>query len=161
MAVDMFIKIDGIKGEAADEKHKDEIDVLSWSWGASQSGTMHDAGGATGGKANFQDLSFTKWVDVSTPKLLKAVSTGETIKEVVLVVRKAAGKAPIEYVKMIMKDCLITSLSVGGSGGEDRLTENVTINFAEYRYEYTSQKPDGAPGGVMPFAYDIRAQKAK
>jgi type VI secretion system secreted protein Hcp len=160
MAVDMFIKIEGIKGEATDDKHKDEIDVLSWSWGASQAGTMHVAG-ATGGKASFQDLSFTKWVDVSTPKLLKAVSTGEQVKEVVLVVRKAAGKQQIEYVKIIMKDCLITSVSGGGSGGEDRLTENVTINFAEYRYEYTSQKPDGSPGGVMPFGYDIRAQKAK
>jgi type VI secretion system secreted protein Hcp len=161
MAVDMFIKIDGIKGESADDKHKDEIDVLSWSWGASQSGTMHDTGGGGAGKANFQDLSFTKWVDVSSPKLLKAVSTGEHIKEVVLVARRAGGKAPLEYLKLIMKECLISSVSAGGSGGEDRLTENVTINFAEYRFEYTPQKADGTPGGVMPFAFDIRSNKAK
>jgi type VI secretion system secreted protein Hcp len=161
MAVDMFVKIDGIKGESADDKHKDEIDVLSWSWGASQAGTMHDTGGGGAGKANFQDLSFTKWVDVSSPKLLKAVSTGEHIKEVVLVVRKAGGKLPLEYLKIIMKECLISSVSTGGSGGEDRLTENVTINFGEYRYEYTPQKVDGTPGGVMPFAFDIRSNKAK
>jgi type VI secretion system secreted protein Hcp len=155
MAVDMFIKIDGIKGESQDSKHKDEIDVLSWSWGVSQSGTMHGGGGGGSGKASFQDLSITKWVDMSSPKLLNSASTGKHIKEALLTVRKA-GEKPLEYLKVTLSDCLISSVSTGGSGGEDRLTENVTINFAKVKFEYTVQKADGTAGGVVPFGFDIK-----
>jgi type VI secretion system secreted protein Hcp len=158
MAVDMFMKIEGIKGESADDKHKEEIDVLAWSWGASQSGTMHVGGGGGAGKANFQDISFTKWVDKSSHALLKAVSTGQHIKEALLTVRKA-GEKPLEYIKLTVKDCLISSISTGGSGGEDRLTENITINFGNFAYEYTPQKEDGSGDAVMPFGFDIRANK--
>ena len=160
MAVDMFLKLDGIKGESADDKHKEEIDVLAWSWGASQSGTMHEGSGGGAGKANFQDISVTKWVDSASHKLLKAVSTGQHVKEALLTVRKA-GEKPLEYLKITMKNCLISSVSTGGSGGEDRLTENVTINFGEYAFEYTPQKDDGNAGSVLPFKFDIRANKEK
>ena len=78
MAVDMFIKIDGIKGESADDKHKEEIDVLSWSWGMSQSGSAHMGGGAGAGKVNVNDLSFTKYIDVASPDLYR---DGEKVKE--------------------------------------------------------------------------------
>ena len=74
MAVDMFMKIDTVEGEAQDSKHKKEIDVLSWSWGLSNAGSAHSGGGAGAGKVNVQDLSFTKWVDSSSPKLALACS---------------------------------------------------------------------------------------
>ena len=160
MAVDMFLKMGDIKGEARDHKHKDEIDVLAWSWGASQSGTTHVGGGSGAGKANFQDISITKWVDKASPKLLKAVSTGQHIKEAKLTVRKA-GEKPLEYIKITMKNCLISSISTGGSGGEDRLTENVTINFGEYAFEYTPQKDDGSADSVLPFSFNIEANEEK
>jgi type VI secretion system secreted protein Hcp len=155
MAVDMFLKLDDIKGEAHDAKHKDEIDVLSWSWGVSQSGTTHAGGGGGAGKANFQDLTVTKWVDLASPKLLSAASTGKHLKEALLTVRKAGDK-PLEYLKITLTDCLISSVSTGGSGGDDRLTENIGINFAKVKFEYTAQKPDGSAGGVMPFGFDIK-----
>ena len=158
MAVDMFLKLEGLKGESADDKHKGEIDVLAWSWGASQSGTMHTGGGGGAGKANFQDVSVTKWVDKSSHALLKAVSVGQHIKSALLTVRKA-GEKPLEYIKLTMKDCLISSISTGGSGGEDRLTENITINFGNYTYEYTPQKEDGSGDAVLPFGFDIKANK--
>lgn len=160
MAVDMFLKIEGIKGESADDKHKEEIDVLSWSWGASQSGTMHTGGGGGAGKANFQDISVTKWVDKSSHALLKAVSVGQHLKSALLTVRKA-GENPLEYLKITMNDCLISSVSTGGSGGEDRLTENITINFGNFAYEYTPQKEDGSGDAVLPFGFDIKANKPK
>jgi len=160
MAVDMFLKLEGIKGEAADHKHKDEIDVLAWSWGASQSGTTHVGGGSGAGKANFQDVSVTKYVDKSSHALLKAVAVGQHIKSALLTVRKA-GEKPLEYIKLTMKNCLISSVSTGGSGGEDRLTENITINFGNFQYEYTPQKADGSGDSVLPFGFDIATNEPK
>jgi type VI protein secretion system component Hcp len=76
MAVDMFLKLSNdIKGESQDHKHKDEIDVLAWSWGVSQSGTFHQGGGGGSGKASFQDISVTKYVDKASNGLLRACST--------------------------------------------------------------------------------------
>jgi len=158
MAVDMFLKIDDIKGESQDDKHKDEIDVLAWSWGVSQSGTMHSGGGGGAGKANFQDLSVRKWVDLASAKLLSAAATGKHLKEALLTVRKA-GEKPLEYIKITLNDCLISSVSPEGSEAEDRLAEKITINFAKVKFEYTAQKADGSAGGVMPFGFDIKANK--
>ena len=158
MAVDMFLKIGDIKGESVDDKHKDTIDVLAWSWGASQSGTMHMGGGGGSGKANFQDVSVTKYIDKSSFKLLAAVSNGKHYPEALLTVRKAGEKA-LEYIKLTMKEVLVTSVSTGGSGGEDRLTENVTLNFASYEFEYTPQKADGTPDSPVKFGWSIKENK--
>lgn len=157
MAVDFYLELEGIKGEAQDKTHKDKIDVLSWSWGASQSGTTHMGSGSGSGKAHFQDLSITKFVDKSTPVLLQHVSTGKHITKGTLFVRKAAGDNPLEYIKLEMKDIIVTNVSTGGSGSDDRITESVTLNFGEYKYIYTEQKPDGSKGAAPEFAWDIAA----
>ena len=144
MAVDMFLKIDSIKGESRDKTHKDEIDVLAWSWGMSQSGSAHMGGGAGAGKVNVQDLSFTKYVDASSTDLLVACCNGKHFKDALLIVRKA-GENPVEYIQITMEEVIIGSVSTGGSGGEDRLTENVTLNFAKVKVDYTAQDVQGKP----------------
>jgi type VI secretion system secreted protein Hcp len=154
MAVDMFLKIDDVKGESVDSKHKDEVDVLAWSWGMSQSGTTHMGGGGGSGKVSVQDLSFTKYIDKATPNFMMACCNGKHFKEAKLTVRKAGEKA-LEYIKLTMKEVIISSLSTGGSGGEDRLTENVTLNFAQYKIEYTPQKPDGSGDAAVEAAWNI------
>ncbi len=159
MAVDMFIKIGDIKGESKDDAHGGEIDVLAWSWGLSQSGSMHAGGGGGSGKVNVQDLSLTKWVDKSSAVLMKMCCNGKQYSEANLVVRKA-GEKPLEYIKIKLTDVIITSLSTGGSGGEDKLTENVTLNFAKVNVEYQPQKQDGsADGGAIKMGWDIAANK--
>ncbi len=161
MAVDMFIKLTDIKGESRDKEHKEEIDVLAWSWGASNSGTTHMGSGGGAGKVNVQDLSFTKYVDSSSNALLKAVCEGKHIDTANLVVRKAGG-TPLEYILIELTEVMVTSLSTGGSGGEDRLTENVTLNFAKFKYEYQPQDEKGAKaGGKKPYTYDIAANSAE
>jgi type VI secretion system secreted protein Hcp len=154
MAVDMFMKIQGIDGEARDSKHKKEIDVLAWSWGMSNSGSAHMGGGAGSGKVNVQDLSFTKYVDSASPKLMLACCNGKHYDEAMLTVRKA-GEKPVEYIKIKMSEVLVTSLSTGGSGGEDRLTENVTLNFAKVNVDYTPQDDKGSAGTAIPMSWDI------
>ena len=153
-ASDMFLKLGDIKGESTDATHKDQIDVLAWSWGMSNSGTTHEGGGAGAGKSTVQDFSFTKFVDLSTTDIMLNTLTGEHIPEATFVVRKA-GAEPLEFLKITFKEVIITSVSTGGSGGEDRLTENVSLNFAEVKVEYTKQNPDGSKGETKEFSYNI------
>lgn len=159
MAVDMFLKLDDLKGESVDSKHKGEVDILAWSWGMTQSGTTHLGTGGGAGKVNVQDLSLTKYVDKSSPTLYLSCCNGKHFKEALLTVRKA-GEKPLEYIKITMKEVIITSVSTGGSGGEERLTENITLNFAEFKHEYTPQKPDGSADATVEAAYHI-AQNVK
>jgi type VI secretion system secreted protein Hcp len=154
MAVDMFIKIGAIKGEARDKSHKEEIDVLAWSWGMSNSGSAHVGGGLGAGKANIQDLSFTKYIDKSTCDLQLSCCNGKHFDKAVLTVRKA-GETPLEYLVITMTDVLVTSVSTGGSGGEDRLTENVTLNFAKVKVDYVEQTATGAPGAKPTYTWNI------
>lgn len=156
MSVDMFIKIKDIKGESQDKTHAGEIDVLAWSWGGSQSGTGHTGGGSGAGKVNIQDISFTKYVDGASTALFQAMCKGTHIKEANLVVRKAGDK-PLEYIKLKMEDILVSSVSTGGSGGEDRLTENISLNFTKFKLEYFVQDEKGAGKPAGELGWDIAA----
>lgn len=159
MAVDMFIQIEGIKGESQDAQKTDWIDVLAWSLGASQSGTMHTGGGGGGGKANVQDLSFTKWQDKSSPNLFKFCCSGKHFPKAVLSVRKAGDKQE-EYLTITLEDLIISSISTGGSGGEDRLTETVALNFARYKMDYKPQKKDGTLDAAVTAGWNIEKNES-
>jgi len=154
--MDMFIQIGKIKGESIDKAHKDKIDVLAWSWGMSNSGSAHMGGGAGAGKVNVQDLSITKYIDKSSTDLMLAACNGKHFPDALLIVRKA-GEKPVEYLKIKLTDVLITSVSTGGSGGEDRLTENVSLNFAKVNVDYTPQKQDGSADSTLNMGWDIAA----
>src|SRR5262249_18940777 len=112
MALDQFIKIGDLKGEAKDKTHKDEIDVLSWSWGMATSGTAPRGGGAGAGKVNVQDVSFTKYIDKASPDLMLACCNGKHYDTATLVVRKA-GTTPLEYVTVTMSEVMVTAVSTG------------------------------------------------
>ena len=159
MSVDMFLKLTPIKGESKDSKHKDEIDILSFSWGASNSGSTQTGGGGGTGKVNAQDLSVTKYIDLSSPSIHLACHNGKHFDEAILIVRKA-GEKPLEYLTFTMKEVLISSFSTGGSGGEDRLTENVTLNFASVKMEYKEQADTGGAGvsGIYTYNYAHNAE---
>jgi type VI secretion system secreted protein Hcp len=161
MAVDMFLKLTNIKGESVAKDHKDEIDVLSWSWSVNQVGTRHHTSGGGAGKVSVGDLSFTHWVDASSGELLKACTTGDHIKEGTLTVRKAGGKAPVEYLKIKINDILVTHVSNGNSHGEEHGTENITLNFAEFLVTYSQQQPDGSAKPLNPFGWKIRETEEK
>src|ERR1700704_7060610 len=114
MASDIFAKIGDIKGESADAKHKDEIEVLSFSWGLTNGATIGPGGGAGAGRATFQDLSIIHTIDKASPLLLKACATGQHLKEATITHRKA-GKGQQEYLVVKMNDVIITSVTNGDS----------------------------------------------
>jgi type VI secretion system secreted protein Hcp len=159
MAHDAFLKIKGLDGESQDSKHKKEIDVLSWSWGISNSASAHVGGGAGSGKANVQDLNVTKYVDAASTPLMLACVSGKHFEEALLTVRKAGGDNPVEYLKVKMTTVFISAVQHGGSTGDDRHTENVTLNFAKVNVDYTPQDEKGAAGTAIPMGWDIAGHK--
>jgi len=156
MAVDMFLKIDPVKGEAQDKAHKDEIDVLTWNWGMSNSGSAHVLGGGGTGKVSVHDLTLTKYTDKSSPDLMLACCNGKHFENAVLTLRKA-GEKPLEYLKIQMTEVLITSISTGGSGGDNRPTENVSLNFATVKVDYVEQTATGGQGVKPSMGWNITA----
>jgi type VI secretion system secreted protein Hcp len=157
---DAFLKLDGIKGESADDKHKGEIDVMSFSWGAAQTGTSGTGGGGGAGKVHFQDIHFIKKTDASSPLLMLNCANGSHIKEGTLVCRKAGG-TQLEYLKIKLTDVLISGFQEQGSHSSEAIpVEKVSLNFAKVEYSYQAQGADGkAQGGPVMAGWDVKANK--
>lgn len=157
MASDIFAKIGDIKGESLDDKHKDEIEVLSFSWGVTNSAVISGGGGGGAGKATFHDLSIVHNLDKASPLLLKACATGAHIKDATITHRKA-GKGQQEYLIVKLNDVIITGVTHGGAAGQP-ISENVTLAFAKVDLEYKAQKPDGSLDAGIHFKYDLKSNK--
>jgi type VI secretion system secreted protein Hcp len=156
MAVDMFLKLAGIKGESHDHKHKDEIEVLSFSFGASQSVSHGSGGGA--GKVSFQDFRIVKNVDSASPDLFDAVCAGKHIQEGTLTVRKAGHKESVDFYKVSFEDVLISSVGPGGTSNELPM-EQVSLNFAGLKVEARRQRADGSFGPWETTRCDLAGDK--
>jgi len=158
MATSIFARIGTIRGESQDAKHRDEIDVLSWAWGVSRSGTAgHGAGGGVG-KASFHDFTFTHHVDKASPLLMKACATGHHISDATITVRKP-GKGLQEYLIVTMTDILVASVSMSVDADAGSTIEDVVLAFAKVDLEYKPQKTDGSLDAGLHFTYDLKAQK--
>ena len=158
MASDIFIKIGDIKGESQDDKHKDEVEVMSWSWGMTQLGTMGSGGGGGMGKVSFSDLTFMHYVDKASPNLMKMCATGEHLKEAKMTIRKS-GKTPQEFLLITMSDVFITQVAPSGANGEGGMHETVSLQFSKVDLEYKPQKADGSLDAGIHFKYNIKASK--
>lgn len=157
MASDIFAKIGDIKGESLDAKHKDEIEILSFSWGVINSGSAATGSGAGSGKATFQDLVVVHNIDKASPDLMRACATGTHLKEATITHRKS-GKGQQEFLVVKMNDVIITGVTHGGATGQP-YSETVSLAFAKVDLEYKPQKPDGSLDAGVFFKYDIKANK--
>jgi type VI secretion system secreted protein Hcp len=158
-AVDYFLKIDGIDGEAPDDKHKNEIQLESFSWGESNAGTSGHGGGGGAGKVQMQDFHFAMKNSKASPKLFLACAEGAHIKKAVLTVRKA-GKSQQDYLVWTMTDLLVSSFQTSGHGSSDTIPmDSISFNFSKIEMEYKEQKADGSLGGPVKAGYDIKLNK--
>ncbi len=159
MAVDYFLKIDGIEGESQDSKHKGEIEIESFSFGEVQTGTAARGGGMGAGKVQMQDFNFVMKVNKASPKLFLACARGDHIKNAVLTCRKA-GKDQQEYLKVTFSDILVSSFQTSGTSSGDLLPmDQISLNFTKIEFEYREQKPDGTLGGAIKAHYDLKQVK--
>ena len=162
MASDYLLELEGIKGESLDEKHKDKIEIDSFSWGVSNDGNMGRGGGGGTGKANFQDVHFTKQTDKSSALLVKSAASGDHIKKAVLTARKAGGKGgQVEYFKITLEDVMVSSFTTGGNAGSSSIPiDSFSLNYTKMKYEYLPQKKDGSLEGAIIAQYDRSLNKA-
>src|SRR3954470_23110717 len=155
-AVDYFLKIDGIDGESHQDKHKNEIELDSWSFGETNAGTMSRSSGGGAGKVSMQDFHFVMHVNKASPKLFLACATGEHIRTAKLVCRKA-GKQQQEFLKVTFSDLLVSSYQTGGSGSADVLpVDQISLNFSKIEFEYAEQNSDGSLGASVKKGYDLK-----
>lgn len=161
MAFDAFIKIDGIPGESTDSKHKNEIELESFSWGVSQSGVSGGRGGGmSAGKASFTDFSVVKIVDKASAALFGACATGKHNKEVIVTLRRAGGDQ-MDYLVYKFTDVMITNYQAAGApGGGGLPTESISFNYSKLQIDYTVMNEKGQAAGKVGFTYDLKQSKA-
>ena len=163
MAFDAFLKIEGIPGESTDDKHKDQIEVLSFSWGLSQAAgaAASSHGGHTGQRADIHDFSIVKVLDKSTPNLFKYCASGKHIPSLVLELCSHTDDKHT-YMKYTMTDGLVSSLRPGGSGhGEGaRPLEEVSFRFSKIELEYTPFDNKGKAAAALKAGWSLETNKA-
>lgn len=157
--VDYFLKLDGVDGESGDAKHKNEIDLESWSWGETNAGGFSYGGGGGAGKVQMQDFHFTMKANKASPKLFLNCATGEHIAKGVLTCRKAGGEQQ-EFLIVTMSDLLVSSFQTGGSGHGDVVPiDQISLNFAKIQWKYQAQDAKGKVGSPIITGYDLKANK--
>ena len=159
MPFDGFLKISGIKGESKDQKHKDEIDVLSFAYGVQQSTSVSTGGGLTAGKSTLNAFTFNQNYHKGSVPLFVAAATGKHIDEVVFTARKSAGDNQLEYLTVTFKSCLVTSVQVSGGTENEIPGETVEIQYSEVKFKYVEQTEKGAKKDEIEGGYDQKSNK--
>jgi type VI secretion system secreted protein Hcp len=159
MAVDMFLKIDGIPGESTDARHRDEIDVLSYNWGESQPPTAGSAGGPAAGRVTMQDFHFAMRVNKASPKLFLACAGAAHIRNAILTVRRA-GANPVEFLKWTLSNVTVASYQTASNmpaADPDPPLDQTSLRFAKIEVEYSAMRPDGSLDAPIKAGWDVQA----
>jgi type VI secretion system secreted protein Hcp len=157
MAVDYFLKLDGIQGESADATHKDEIQIMSWSWGGSQTSSVSGTGGSGAGKVNLADLSIMTYFDKATPKLFKSLCAGAHIKTGVLTAIKSGAEGK-PYLKVDFTELFVSSLQMSGSS--EVPTVSISFSYNTIKIDYSMQNEQGNLTSTGPITYDLKQNKS-
>ena len=159
MALDIFMRIDGITGESKDAHHKNWIDVHNFTWGASQPNTLTTGGGGGAGKVNFQDLKVTAAIDKAAPTILKHSAIGRHIPKLEISVCKAGGEQ-IEYSRITLDDVMVTGVEFDGSQNNEVLWVTYSFQAVKIKTQYWEQTERGGKGPETQMGYDIKQNKA-
>ena len=158
-AFDYFLKIDGITGESADAKHKDEIDVLSWSWGETHPTAPAPGGGGGTGKVAMGDLHVGANLSKAGPQLMLACASGKHLKSAVLTGRRGKGKGQAEFLTFSLSDVLVSAYQTGGTTAEPPL-DSISLRFSKIEMTYKQQSAKGGPGATTRAGWDRKTNKA-
>jgi type VI secretion system secreted protein Hcp len=161
MAVDMFLKIDGIPGESTDVRHRDEIEVLSYNWGEAQppaASSASGAGGSAAGRVAMQDFHFAMRVNKASPKLFLACASGAHIRNAFLTVRRA-GANPVEFLKWTLSDVTVASYQTDNNVPAEPPLDQISLRFAKIEVEYSAMRADGSLDTPIKAGWDVQANR--
>ncbi len=159
MASNIYLKIDGIKGESTVDAYKEQIEIMNFSYSCyqpvaeSRSGSIH-----TSGRANHGTVNFSKYSDKSTSLILAAMWSGKTIKDAVITAVTNNGENVIEYMKITLANVVFANFSLHG-GGNSIASEEISMSYSKIKIEYLPQKEDGKAEGAMPAEWDLAMEK--
>ncbi|MGZ3184092.1 MAG: Hcp family type VI secretion system effector [Telluria sp.] len=161
MAIDVYLQIDGIKGESNDDKHKDWIECASVQWGIAQpkSATASTGGGHTAERAELEEISFAKMADLSSPILMQTCASGKTIPKAKFEFMRAdADGQRVKYFEMELENVLVGHVNPHINGG-DILHESVSLKFSKVKWKYTQQRIGGGAGGNTAGGWDLATNR--
>ena len=155
MATNMHLKIDSIPGESRKKGHEDQIELTSWKFGMDQQASVGHGHGSGAGRVSVRDIILTKAVCKADTALMQHCCNGKHIPEVTLYCEKAGGDSTVEYVKIVMKQVLVSNHTVLGALNSDVVDVNLSLNFAQYVITYTQQAEDGSPGAGTTQGWNV------
>jgi type VI secretion system secreted protein Hcp len=162
-AVDMFLKLDGIKGESTDSAHPEEIEIASFSWGASQTGAFLATGAGGAGRVSIQDFHFYKYIDKASPQLFLACLKRQFIPTATFSIRRSSdGTAQsFDYFVVTMTNVMVTGMNQNGASvnGDGSLLDTLALNFTKIEWTYTPTNPDGSAGTPVHGGWDLKTSK--
>jgi type VI secretion system secreted protein Hcp len=161
MAIDVYLQIDGIKGESADAAHQGWIEIASAHWGVKQpkSATASTAGGHTAERCEHSHLTITKLADLSSPILMQNCSAGRTIPKAKLEFMRADGQGtPVKYYEVELENVLIGSMDQSVHEGTV-LYDSIGLKYAKVKWRYTQQKIGGGPGGNTTGGWNLSTNR--
>lgn len=161
-AADFFLKINGIDGESEDAKLKNNLQLASWSWGATNSGSSGLGTGAASGKVSMQDFHFVVQMSKASPNIMLSCANGKHIDQCVLTCRKSTGDGgQANYLVITFNDVVISSYQTGASdGGSPLPMEQITFNYTKIKMEYSPQDSKGNVGKMVTTGWNTKENKA-
>lgn len=155
----IYMKIDGIDGDATHENHKKWLDIMSLQWGVGRA-IMTAAGSAKNREASepsISDVVVTKVMDTSSVKLFTEACTGKEGKKAVihLVTTGSPGQLYMEYT---LSSVLISGYSMSTNG--DRPTESISLNFTKLETKYIPYDDKNKPETAISASYDLASTKS-
>jgi type VI secretion system secreted protein Hcp len=150
----IFLKIDGVKGEARIDNHNEEIELISWSWGETQS-VFPSETRKTGGSVSMRDFQFTAVTSAASSQFLLYCASAKRIKSAVLTCEQDLKKGKHIFLTITLSNIVIGSYDIEGSASENRSTDRVTLKFTKIEFLYTPVKPDETPGGNFQATWDL------
>lgn len=156
-SIDMFLKIEGVEGEATRKGHEGWIEIESFGWGLSSARRAGAGASRRAGAPTFEDVSVTKYMDKATPVLAQACAEGKHVAEAEIVLYRAGSSQPAGSIRLW--DVTIGSTMAGGEATADRPMEELSLNFGKIEWTYTEVDATGRPKGTVTAGWDVTANK--
>ena len=156
---EMFLRLDGVKGESLDQTHSDEIELKKWDWTTSNHVKWDLNQGGQSTKVDVKEITIEKICDKAAVILYQCCVTGKHIPTARITCRKNDGDQKVEYLTVDLKDIMVSEVAWNGDGGEQMLPETVKLSFAEFKLNYSVQADAGTAAGATSFGFHIQKQQ--